>query len=919
MKRIVFYLALLFTSVLPAQYKINGVVVSEKGEPLVGVNINIRGTQKGGITDFEGAFHIETDSLPALLVFRYIGYKTVEKVVYAPVPRLKIVMEETAENLEKLVISASRASERLLETPVAVEKLSAKQISLSVTANFYEELGKLRGVQVNANSLTFQSVNTRGFARFSNKRMVQLIDGIDNASPALNFAVGNMLGINELDVESVELLPGAASALYGANAFNGLLYIRSKSPFKYPGLNTSIKFGLTSQEWGGTHPLQEVNLRYAKAGNKFGFKINFSYLKGTDWSAKDYRDFDIHPLNADKRGTRTSNPSYDGLNIYGDEVAATIDFTPFGPPYNTLGVIRVSRTGYEEADLTDYKAKSFKTDFALHFKPRGKRSHTELIWMSRLASGQTVYQEGNRHNLVDFVLQHHKLELKNDRYFIRAYYTTENAGNSYDLRFAAININRKWKSDRDWFTQYAQAYASAVLVNGMTTDEAHTVARKFADTGRLEPGSEVYRKAFNEVTGDPDFQTGAKFVDKTSLFHLQANYDFKNLIKNGLIQIGGAFRQFNLNSQGTIFTDYDGPIHIKENSAYIQYIQKLADGHVKFSSSFRYDRQDQLKANYSPRIALVVMPGYEKKHSFRIAYQTAFRNPTTQDWYIGLNVGNISLVGAHPDNPGKYSEELIVGSNTVTITGNDAYTNAYTAESYFAFIESGDPALLEKAEIAPLGPEKVKSVEVGYRGSFGSNWNFDIAGYRNAYADFITQQVVIAVPGSVGNVNDASGVAALASGASKPFGVYTNADVPIVTYGMDMSVNKKIGKSDLNLIYGYAEMKLDRARYPDYKPYFNTPKNTWKLIWSRHHMFGSENAGFSLTYTFLDRFLWEAPFATEEIPSRHIFDAMIYFKIPKYRIRMKIGGSNITGKDYIVAPGSGKIGSIYYVSLQYNP
>ncbi len=919
MKRIPYFILLLFLSLNfhAQQNTVSGTVKSEQGEPLSGVNIYVKGTNKGTVSDFNGNFSLHVERFPVSVVFSYVGYETVEKKFNASVSNLEVIMKESAETLEELVITASRAAERLRESPVTIERVSAKQIEFATAPTFYDDLVKLRGVQMNTNSLTFQSINTRGFATFANNRVLQIIDGIDNSSPALNFPLGNLVGANELDVESVELLPGTSSALYGANAFNGLLYIRSKSPFKYPGLNTSVKFGMTRQDWGGTHPMYEVGVRYAKAGEKLGFKVNFSYLKATDWFAKDYRDFDFHPLNASKRGSRESNPSYDGLNIYGDEVATNIDYTTLGPPYNLLGVIRVSRTGYEELDLTDYQAKSMKGDFAVHFKPKGHESNMELIWLSRFGMGQAIYQGTNRYNLKDLFLHQHKLELKDDNYFVRAYYTSEDAGKSYDMRFAAININRKWKSDVDWFTQYAQAYAAAVLINGLPSDQAHSVARQYADNGRFEPGSEAFQKAFDEVTGDPNFKTGAKFVDKTSLFHLEGNYDFKNLIENGLIQVGGSYRQFALNSQGTIFTDYDGPIHIKEKGAYIQYIQKLLDGHVKFTSSFRYDQQDRLNANYSPRFALVVLPDADKKHSFRIAYQTGFRNPTTQDWYIGLDVGRATLVGAHPDNWDRYSEELIVGSNTVTITGRDAYTNSYTLESVLAFAQAGDPALLKVADIKPLGAEKVQSLEIGYRGPFIAGWNLDVVGYRNLYNNFITQQVVMAVPKTVGDVNDMSGVMALATGASKPFGVYTNVDVPITSYGLDINLGKKIGKFDVNLIYSHAKMEFDNEKYPDYKTFFNTPENTFKFLLGTRELFGLENAGFNMTYTFMNKFYWEATFASDYVPERHVFDAVVHYRIPRYNLLLKAGGSNIFGKDYMVAPGTGKVGSIYYLSVLY--
>ena len=69
-----------------------------------------------------------------------------------------------------------------------------------------------------------------------------------------------------------------------------------------------------------------------------------------------------------------------------------------------------------------------------------------------------------------------------------------------------------------------------------------------------------------------------------------------------------------------------------------------------------------------------------------------------------------------------------------------------------------------------------------------------------------------------------------------------------------------------------------------------------------------------MTYTHLDKYLWEASFATGWVPPRNTVDAVIYYRIPKHHALIKAGGTNIFGPDYIVAPGTGKVGSIYYVS-----
>ena len=120
---------------------------------------------------------------------------------------------------------------------------------------------------------------------------MQLVDGMDNSSPALNFALGNLLGMSDLDVKTVELLPGASSALYGANAFNGIMFMTSKSPFDDQGISVSLKGGLTSQEAGGNNEFTDFSIRMAHAfSNKFAAKATLSVLEGTDWTATDYRN-----------------------------------------------------------------------------------------------------------------------------------------------------------------------------------------------------------------------------------------------------------------------------------------------------------------------------------------------------------------------------------------------------------------------------------------------------------------------------------------------------------------------------------------------------------------------------------------------------------------------------------------------------
>src|SRR4030095_3171690 len=134
--------------------------------------------------------------------------------------------------------------------------------------------------------LTFKVPNTRGFNIPNNFRFMQLVDGVDMQAATLGVPLGNAIGPTELDIASVEITPGAASALYGMNAINGMSNLLTKNPFVYQGLSVYSRAGINHV--GGTgrdiSNLTETAIRYAKAfNNKWAFKINGSYMRGTDW------------------------------------------------------------------------------------------------------------------------------------------------------------------------------------------------------------------------------------------------------------------------------------------------------------------------------------------------------------------------------------------------------------------------------------------------------------------------------------------------------------------------------------------------------------------------------------------------------------------------------------------------------------
>ena len=927
MRTILFLSLLLLGTIGFAQTTINGNVVDQNNEPVPGANVLIVGKAIGTVSDFDGNFTLQTSETPPFqLRVTSIGFTDETENITSNYQTVTIVLSEVSTILDEIVISASRTPERLFESPVTVERFGLQEIKNTASADFYDGLENLKGVDVNTNSLTFKSVNTRGFATFANTRFMQLVDGMDNSTPALNFPIGNLVGMIETDVQSVELLPGASSALYGANAFNGILFMRSKSPFDHSGISASVKRGITSQKAAGDNAYTDIGIRAAyKFSDKFAAKVNFGYLQGTDWAATSEVD------KTTPGGTR-ADLNYDGMNVYGDEVST--DIKEVAVLLEGMGIlpaganalvpsVDVSRTGYNESDLTNYNAESVKADWGLYYRPITNNS-LELSYVGKVGTGTTIYQGTNRYNIDGFFQEQHKFEVKHDNFFLRGYLVADKAGDSYDMVFTGININRAWKDDNTWFGEYAGTYVQATL-GGATDAQAHAAARAQAESGRYLPGTPEYKAAFNKSINDPNLSTGSKFQDASKYYHADANYNFSHLTKDFAdIQVGGSYRKYSLNSFGTIYTDFDGPIDYSEFGIYTQIQTNFEFNEtmdLKLTGSVRYDKSEFFDGFVSPRISAGLT--VNRNHNIRASLQTGFRNPTTQDLFIGLDAGRAILVGSAPDNLDRWTRDYSVSGSgqltgqpaTVTQTGAVAYNNSYNAESTEVYMVTGNPNDLVVSNPDIVKPEQVTSAEVGYRGKL-KNLTVDFSAYYNSYKDFISQEAVRSP--FYGTVGDGTlSVDAVDRGDFQTYSAYTNADVDVNSYGASLGLSAKVfGDFDLGGSYTYAKLDFDQAANPGFTTNFNTPEHKFKASFGNANLF--ENFGFNIAYRFSDDYFWEATFGDGVVPEFHTVDAQINYTVPSIKSSFKVGATNLLGDEYFTAVGTGFIGSMYYLSWTIN-
>jgi outer membrane receptor protein involved in Fe transport len=965
MRKLLCAILMFSTTLMMAQTTISGTITDEgSSQPIPGANVKVVGKSLGTSADFDGKFTLDVAQNPPFSVeISLIGYSTTTVEITSNNQAVDVSLTETATSLDEVVVSASRTPERIMESPVTVERMDIRAIRNTTSPSFYGGLENLKGVDINTNSLTNQSVNTRGFATFANTRFMQLVDGMDNSSPALNFALGNLLGMNELDVKTIEILPGAASALYGANAFNGILFMESQNPFDSQGFSMYAKSGITSSEDAGDNQFVDFGFRAAHAfSEKFAAKATFSFLQGTEWYAEDYNQYDDGGAgNADIRSQVAAGAlSFNRANVYGDEVAVPLDFNALavnaGVPQfvaDALGLTEqtISRTGYRERDLTDYNAESVKANISLNFRPFANDFEIELN--SKFGTGNTIYQGTNRYNIKNFFMQQHKLELRNDNFMVRGYITDENAGDSYDMLFTGVNMNRA--TAPQWYEAYAQTYIGGITgqIPGFPSGDsaaAHNLARQQADAAHTpQPGTQEFNTLFEAVTSNPDLAEGSKFVDKTKLYHVDANYNFGHLTDWGDVMIGGSWRQYSLNSAGTIFTDYDGPINYQEYGAFMQVQKKFADERLKFTGSIRYDKAENFDDNVSPRVSLAYSAGEDRNHNFRASFQTGFRNPTTQDQYIGLDAGTALLVGSSPENLDRYTSAPISTSSTaqqlgfpssVQVTGRNGYENAWTLSSVGAFgaalAAATTPAeaaaavgLLDSTPVDFVKPEKVTAYEVGYRGLLGKV-TVDFSAYYNQYEDFIGGKVVLAPLYGQANLSDITALPpvlggptptaliALSNNDFQAFSLYSNSAADVDSYGAGIGLTTKVGNGyNVGLNYTYSKFDFDQATDPDYEAGFNTPEHKIKVSLGNPNAF--KNFGFNINARWSDEYLWQSTFIDAVIDSRTVIDAQISYSLPKWKSKFKIGGSNLGGQEYLSAPGNGKIGSQYFASWTLNP
>ena len=861
------------------------------------------------VTDFDGKFVIQGAQLPATILVEAFAYEPYRGEVRNS-ELLNIKLNASSVELSEAQIVASKISEKQKQAPMTVEALDLVSMKEAPAPNFYEALGSMKGVDLTSASIGFKIINTRGFNSTSPVRSLQVIDGVDNQAPGLNFSLGNFLGASELDVQSVDVISGAVGALYGPSAFNGVIAMTTKDPYRFQGTSVQLK--------GGERRLAEFGFRHAEAFKRadgtasWAYKINLFALRADDWEATNLNPTD------DSKSAATNPGGYDAVNRYGDEIA----YDDGGDVKTYAGIGTYHRRGIEESALVDYTTENLKMATSVHYRTR---KGVEALYALNYGTGTTVYQGDNRFSLKDIQFIQNRVEVRKDgQWFLRAYTTHEDAGKTYDAYFTALRMQDSVLNDGFWANQYRSfwtifqkqkvralnGYPSETLPNvdysaameelwaaqpeafqAFHADNRSWMDMAYDPDSLLIPGSAAFEALKQSIITRPFTDGGSQFWDRSSLAHLHGQREAN--VAGGRLTVGANLRQYRPNSRGTLFSDTNGRVlRVAEVGMYTGFQRDWGNAWT-LNATVRADKNQNFRWLLSPAASVVYRPS--DRTVWRLGFSSAIRNPTLQDQYLYYNVGRALLLG----NLNGY-DSLVTLDEVSDFLGAGPQDRATWQWQYYS--------------MPGVRPEQVRNVELGYRSTWWDRLYLDATYYYSWYTDFIGYHLALKIDDNPG------GSAADRLRGVQAYRLASNAQERVTTQGFSVGANYYIKR--YTLAGNYTWNVLNSGADDPIIPAYNTPEHKYNLSFSGRDLdwkLAKGRNGFSLAYKWVEGFLFEgSPQFTGRIPSYSLVDAQTSWTSSDAQWTVKLGSSNLLNNQVVQVYGGPTVGRLTYLSLTWD-
>lgn len=277
---------------------VRGTVAGRDGEALTGARVSVTGTRLSAVTDQMGAFAIRGVMAGThQLRVSHIGFRETTSTVSVRSGEESLVaiqLEDKPFELDAMVVSASRQSERVTEAPATITRIGTAELDATIGNTFAGALKEVKGLDFVQVGMTSVGINARGFNSSFNNRMLMVEDGRVMVLPENGLPVGQFTATPKVDLAGIEVLVGPGAALYGADASSGVISMTTKDPRDYPGLTVEVT--------GGNRSYRDLQARYAGVSGNWGYKVAGEFQEADDWSnrltlvgslARTYREGDV--------------------------------------------------------------------------------------------------------------------------------------------------------------------------------------------------------------------------------------------------------------------------------------------------------------------------------------------------------------------------------------------------------------------------------------------------------------------------------------------------------------------------------------------------------------------------------------------------------------------------------------------------
>lgn len=948
---------------------------STSKEAVSAVSVLIKGTNQGTYTNPDGEFSITVSKLPVTLVFTSIGYFNQEVSVSDASKSLEIAFVVNPDLGQEVVVSATRVQQRLLEAPVTVERLSNSALRKVAAPAMYEALGNLKGVDVHTASLTFRTVTTRGFVSSGNTRLNQLVEGMDNQAPGLNFSVSTIVGLTDLDIDNIELLSGASSALYGSGGMNGTVLISSKNPFKYKGLSYNIKQGImhVDGKQRGAAPYYNWSFRYANViKNKIAYKFTAEIIKGNDWQADDYRNkTQIGVLSKVAGGNRLNDPNFNGINVYGDETSADMAGFAFlvqdqtrrtilGLSGGLLDVVNVANGYFALIGNPVYPSNAQIAGLITALAPYGAQVQTAVQNMmpfyiglkNNYFHGASISRGGyEEKHLVDYNTINVKLngglhwkindkiEASWNSYFGTGT-TVYTGANRYSLRNFKMAQHKLELRSKNWYvrgytTQENAGDSYIADAVGAHLNEAYNPSGTWFPT-YIATFSEGRRQ--NGVAGvfPSDFQlhaAGRAAVETNRLVPGTSAYDaaVKKIKSTPVNKPGGAL----FLDRSDLYA-VEAQLNFSEALHFSDKVEMLVGAQLK---EWVLNSKGTIFSDTTGKIIVVEKGAYvqfRKKFlndvlamtaSGRYDKQTNFEGKFTPRLTATIRVAKenflrLSYQTAYrfPSNQNQYISLQLGGGSSYLIgclpEFQDYYklsTNrpGYTAASVLNYRKSGG-SIADSNLLVKANFKEVKPETVN---SFEAGYK-GIIGKKlqlDAYV-YYSQYKDFIVNEAVAQARNQYNWEVYSPFTSNNLSYVQNSSSQVKALGWGIGLEYNLIKK--YIIYGNLFSDELRDVPAGAVTYFNAPKYRYNIGLRNDNV--CHNIGFNVVVKWQDNNYYEGTFATGTLPYFTWVDAQISYRPPNTKSVFRAGGTNLGNNYYRTGYGSPAVGGLYYISYGFN-